>query len=307
MQLTSAPTSHAILIAGPTASGKSALAISAAKHLNGVVINADSMQVYRDLRILSARPDATEEREAEHKLYGFVEAGTEYSVGDYLRDAAKILDQVRSQDKTPIFVGGTGLYFKALTQGLIETPDIPPEIRTRLYEEAGAGVDLHARLQLRDPTAAARFSTNDQLRIIRALEVVEGTGRTISEWQQGANSAPILPPGSWQGIFMTLPREVLKDRIHRRFEVMVEAGALDEVKALMALGLPANRGIMKAHGVPHLAAHLRGELALADAIALGQMDTRRYAKRQHTFARGQLLGFEFVEADMAEGWFSGLS
>ncbi len=291
---------QALLIAGPTASGKSALAISLAKKLNGVVINADSMQVYQDLRILSARPSIEEENQVEHRLYGHVLGGREYSVGDYLQDVKQCLHDVKAVGKLPVFVGGTGLYFKALTQGLIETPDIPADIRTKLYEECSAGVDLHARLAKIDPDLAKRFEPANYVRIIRALEVFEATGKTMTYWQSNANSAPILQTGSWKGIFLHLEREMLKKRIHARFESMIGAGALDEVQGLMALNLQANRGIMKAHGVPHLVAHLEGRLTLGEAIEAGQMDTRRYAKRQHTFARGQLPEFEFVEVDGAE-------
>jgi tRNA dimethylallyltransferase len=294
---------QALLIAGSTASGKSALAISLAKKLNGVVINADSMQVYKDLRILSARPSVEEENEVEHKLYGYVDAGVEYSVGDYLRDAAKCLHDVRAGGKTPILVGGTGLYFKALTQGLIETPLIPPQIRARLYAERQLGVDLYARLMAIDPCVATKFEPANYVRILRALEVYEATGKTMSYWQKHANSEPLLEHGDWCGIFLHVDREVLKARIHKRFEHMVRAGALDEVRGLMALGLPENRGIMKAHGVPHLIEHFKGSLTLDEAISLGQMDTRRYAKRQRTFARGQLPEFIFTELVDAENQF----
>lgn len=294
---------QALLIAGPTASGKSALAIRLAKKLNGVVINADSMQVYQDLRILSARPTIKDENEAEHRLYGHVSAGREYSVGDYVQDVSRCLSEIKAAGKTPIFVGGTGLYFKALTQGLIETPAIPTHVRANLYEEQEAGVDLHARLAKIDPEFAKRFEPANFVRIIRALEVFEATGKTMTYWQNSANSTPILQAGSWKGIFLQVEREMLKTRIHARFEAMIGAGALDEVRALMALNLPANRGIMKAHGVPHLVAHLEGRFTLEEAVDAGQTDTRRYAKRQHTFARGQLPEFEFVGVEGAEGRF----
>jgi tRNA dimethylallyltransferase len=294
----------ALLITGSTASGKSALAIMLAKKLNGVVINADSMQVYKDLRILSARPSEEEEKEVPHRLYGYVDAGVEYSVGHYVRDAAQCLRDVRAEGKTPIFVGGTGLYFKALTQGLIETPLIPPHIRERLYIEREAGVDLHARLMNIDPDTATKFAPANYVRIVRALEVYEATGKTMSEWQRDANSEPLLEHGDWCCIFLHVDREVLKARIHKRFEDMVRAGALDEVRGLMALGLPPNRGIMKAHGVPHLIEHLKGSLTLDEAIELGQIDTRRYAKRQRTFARGQLPEFIFMELEDAVSYLN---
>jgi tRNA dimethylallyltransferase len=296
---------QALLIAGSTASGKSALAITLAKKLNGVVINADSMQVYKDLRILSARPSEEEENDVEHKLFGYVDAGVEYSVGDYLCDAAQCLRDVRGEGKIPIFVGGTGLYFKALTQGLIETPPISQYVRDRLYSEREAGVDLHARLMAIDPDIATKFNSANFVRIIRALEVYEVTGKTMSELQRSANAAPLLAHGtclnhkSWRGIFLSVDREALKSRIHSRFEDMVKAGALDEVKALMALGLPPNRGVMKAHGVPHLVSFIEGKLTLNEAVELGQMDTRRYAKRQRTFARGQLPDFKFMSLEDA--------
>ena len=284
----------AVLIAGPTASGKSALAISLAKALCGVVINADSMQVYRDLRILSARPTAQEEGEVEHRLYGFVAAGRDYSVGDYLRDATRALAEVRAAGKLAVFVGGTGLYFRALTEGLVETPAIPAEVRARLEADLRAGIDLHARLAMSDPAAAARLSPADHPRILRALEVVEATGRRLAEWQAAGQGAPLLAPGTWYGLFLNPDRAALGVKIDRRFEAMMAEGALDEVRDLMALGLAANRGVMKAHGVPHLVAHLRGEMSLAEAIARGQQDTRRYAKRQVTWARKFMAEWEWL-------------
>ncbi|MBY0611501.1 MAG: tRNA (adenosine(37)-N6)-dimethylallyltransferase MiaA [Beijerinckiaceae bacterium] len=287
---------EAILISGPTASGKSALAAALAQQFDGVIINADSMQIYRDLRILSARPSAAEEAALPHRLYGYVEAGVEYTVGHYVKDAAEVLAAVRAEGRLPIFVGGTGLYFKALTQGLVETPVIPPAIRAELERAAEMGENLHERLQALDPESAARLSPADRPRIIRALEVVLATGRPMAHWRAHANGQALLSPGRWHGVFLTVERETLKARIHHRFEEMIEAGALDEVRKLMARGLPANRGIMKAHGVPHLVAYLQGRIPFSEAVSLGQMDTRRYAKRQMTFARGQLPGFSFVEA-----------
>lgn len=290
---------EAILISGPTASGKSALATALAREFDGVIINADSMQIYRDLRILSARPSVAEEAALPHRLYGYVEAGVEYTVGHYVKDAAEALAAVRAEGRLPIFVGGTGLYFKALTQGLVETPSIPPKIRAGLEQASDMGENLHERLQALDPESAARLSPADRPRIVRALEVVLATGRPMAYWRAHANGKALLPAGLWHGVFLTVEREVLKERIHRRFEEMIEAGALDEVRRLLARGLPPNRGIMKAHGVPHLVAYLEGRIPFSEAVTLGQMDTRRYAKRQMTFARGQLQGFAFVEASRA--------
>ena len=291
---------EAILISGPTASGKSALAATLARQLDGVIINADSMQLYRDLRVLSARPSAAEEDALPHRLYGYVEAGVEYTVGHYIKDAATVLRAAREAGRLPIFVGGTGLYFKALTQGLVETPAIPDHIRAELERTADAGENLHERLQALDPESAARLSPADSPRIVRALEVVLATGRPMASWRAHANGKALLPAGSWQGVFLTVERDTLKERIHRRFEEMMEQGALDEVRMLLARHLPANRGIMKAHGVPHLVAYLKGQISFRDAVLLGQMDTRRYAKRQMTFARGQLPGFAIVPAERAE-------
>ena len=275
----------AVLIAGPTASGKSALAILLADLLGGVVVNADSMQVYADLRVLSARPSMAEEAQVPHRLFGFVPGGAEYSVGDYARDCAALLAGLHAEGRVPIIVGGTGLYFRALTEGLVATPEIPGPVRARIEAFAAAGGDLHAQLKARDPDAAARLNPADTPRLMRALEVVEATGQPLAMWQARAQGAPLLAPGRWQGVFLNPDRSTLIERIDRRFLAMMDEGALDEVRALASLGLPANRGVMKAHGVPHLLAHLAGGMTLEAAIALGQGDTRRYAKRQMTWAR----------------------
>jgi len=289
-----AGTLHAVLIAGPTASGKSAFAISLAEKVNGAILNADSMQVYRDLRVLSARPTIEEEARVPHRLFGFVPAARAYSVGDYLRDAAAALAEVRGQGHLPIFVGGTGLYFRALTEGLVETPQIPPDVTRAVADLAASGANLHALLAREDAEAAARLGPADTPRLMRALEVVRATGRPLAAWQAAAQGAPLLAAGSWQGLFLAPPRATLVARIDARFVCMLAAGALDEVRALASLGLPANRGVMKAHGVPHLLAHLAGSLPLAEAIALGQQDTRRYAKRQLTWARRFMADWRWI-------------
>ena len=276
----------------------------AAKRLDGTIINADSMQVYRNLRILSARPSREDEAAVPHLLYGFVHAEKEYTVGQYVKDAAMALGEVIAAGRTPIFVGGTGLYFKALTQGLVETPPIPTELRRELDYDADRGVDLHRRLAVLDPAGAARLSPHDRPRIVRALEVVMATGQPLSYWIAHAGGAAPLPAGRWTGVFLTVDRELLKVRIHRRFEEMIDAGALDEMRTLAALNLSPNRGVMKAHGAPHLLAYLDGRIPFSEAIERGQMDTRRYAKRQMTFARGQLPGFHFVEPDAAFNYLS---
>lgn len=282
-----------MLIAGPTASGKSALAIEIAQAFDGEVVNADSMQVYSGLAILSARPDHAEMAGVPHHLFGCVAPGREYSVGDYLREVAPVLASIRRRGRKAVVVGGTGLYFRALTEGLVETPDVPAAIRSRLEAQAAAGEDMHALLARVDPHAAAGLPQADMARILRALEVFEATGKPLAEWRKQEQGAPLLAPGTWAGIFLNPERSELFARIDRRFLAMIEAGALDEVRALLDLGLPPNRGIMKAHGVPHLVAHLSGALSLEQAIERGQQDTRRYAKRQLTWARKFMAGWRW--------------
>ncbi len=276
---------EAFLIAGPTASGKSALAVRLAEACGGTVVNADSMQVYRDLAILSARPDAAEQAGVPHHLFGFVDGAQEFTVGAWLRAVATL-----PPGRPRVFVGGTGLYFKALTEGLVETPPVPLEISAAIAARAAGGEDLHAALARLDPEGAARLAPADSPRIQRALAVREATGTSLAQWQVGHSQPPVLAPGSWRGVFLAPARETLYQRIDRRFEQMIGQGALQEVAALRARGLPANRGVMKAHGVPHLIRHLAGAMALEEAIRLGQQDTRNYAKRQFTWARKFMAG-----------------
>lgn len=287
----------AVLIAGPTASGKSALALELAER-HGIVINVDSMQVYRDLRIITARPTAEEEARVPHRLYGHVDAAENYSVGRWLADARQALLELREAGSLPVFVGGTGLYFKALTTGLAAVPSIDPEIRARLrgrLDEQGVEA-LHMQLQQRDPESAARIMIRDRSRILRALEVVEATGRTISDWHR-EGLPPLIAPERTIRIFLTPGREELKRRIEKRFDLMLEAGALEEVRALDARNLPEHLPAMKAHGVPWLRKYLRGEISLEAAAEGGKMDTRRYAKRQVTWFRNQMPGWIWVEPE----------
>jgi tRNA dimethylallyltransferase len=279
----------AVLIAGPTASGKSALALGLAERLNGVVINVDSMQVYRDLLILTARPTMEEETRVPHRLYGHVDAAENYSVGRWMADARQVLSETRDAGLMPILVGGTGLYFKVLTTGLAAIPPIAPKIRTglrALLDEKGVEA-LHAQLQQQDPDAAERIMVRDRSRILRALEVLEATGRTMSDWHR-EGMPPVIASDRAMKIFLTPEREELKRRIEKRFDLMLEAGAIEEVRALDARNLPEHLPAMKAHGVPWLRKHLRGEISLKDAAAGGIMDTRRYAKRQVTWFRNQM-------------------
>jgi tRNA dimethylallyltransferase len=289
-----------ILIAGPTASGKSALALALAEKLGGAVINADSMQVYGDLRIITARPTPDEEARAPHRLYGYVDAAENFSVGRWCVDAAAALSAARRQSRAAVMVGGTGLYFSALTRGLAAVPPIPAmvrsEVRSRLAAEGVAA--LHADLTRRDPVAAARLMPGDRARVTRALEVVLATGRSLLAWHE-EGMPPALDPAAAAKIFLMPDRDDLRRRIDARFDAMMAAGALDEVRALAARHLDPSLPAMKAHGVPWLIRHLDGEIALADAVEGGKRDTRRYTKRQGTWFRNQLPGFAWVEPERA--------
>jgi tRNA dimethylallyltransferase len=289
----------AVLIAGPTASGKSALALGLAEKLGGTVINADSMQVYAHLRIITARPSPDEEALAPHRLYGTIDEAENYSVGRWVRDIAEVLADVAAEGRIPILVGGTGLYFKALTSGLAAVPPIPAEIRAqvRARVESEGVSPVYAELIERDPVTAHRLMPLDRVRICRALEVILATGRSLSDWHQ-EGMAPLLDPKSVAKIFLTCERTELVARIDKRFAAMLEAGALDEVRAIAARQLDPLLPAMKAHGVPWLIRHLNGEISLDDAAEGGRMDTRRYAKRQVTWFRGQMADWTAVTPDV---------
>jgi len=288
---------RAVLIAGPTASGKSALALALAERTGGVVINADSMQVYRDLRVLSARPSVEEEARAPHMLYGHVDGAQDYSVAHWLEDVRRILEE--ADGRLPILIGGTGLYFKALTKGLSPMPSIPDDVRQRVRALADDAEALHARLAALDPETASRLRPSDTQRLMRAIEVFEATGKPLARWQDERTDPPMLPADEALKIFLATDRPLLRERIARRFHIMMEQGALDEVRALDARQLPADRTILKAHGVPWLRRHLAGELSLDQAIEGGILDTRQYAKRQDTWFRHQLEGWAALPPDEA--------
>jgi tRNA dimethylallyltransferase len=292
-----------LLIAGPTASGKSALALALAQKAGGVVINTDSMQVYRDLRVLTARPTVEEEALVLHRLYGHVDASINFSAGAWVADAAKMLDEARAKNRLPIFVGGSGLYFKALTRGLSAVPPIPTEIRdnVRARLERDGVEALHAELERRDPVSAERLKPRDRSRIARALEVAEATGRSLTDWHR-EGLPPLLPPGEFTALFLSPERDALYARIDARFDVMLKAGALQEVERLAARKLDSLLPAMKAHGVPALIRHLEGRLTLEEAATIGRADTRHYAKRQFTWFRHQLPEFEWVTPEAARGW-----
>lgn len=300
--------SKAVLIAGPTASGKSALALELALATGGIVINADSMQVYRDLRIITARPTAADEARVPHRLYGHVDAAVNFSAGAWVSDAAKALDEARAQGRLPIFIGGTGLYFKALTAGLSVVPPVPAEVRddVRARLERNGVEALHAELARRDPAAAERLNLRDRTRIARALEVIEATGRSLLDWHR-EGQPPLLPKGSFRAVFLAPERDELYARIDTRFDAMLGAGALMEVERLAARHLDPLLPAMKAHGVPALTRHLRGELSLEEAASIGRADTRHYAKRQFTWFRHQLPEFEWVRPEEAKGWLAAVA
>ncbi|EJT04864.1 tRNA delta(2)-isopentenylpyrophosphate transferase [Rhizobium sp. CCGE 510] len=282
-------TVNAILITGPTASGKSALAVELAKRHGGAVVNADSMQVYDTLQVLTARPSEEEMQGVPHHLYGHVPAGAGYSTGAWLRDVAALLPALKAAGRLPVFVGGTGLYFKALTGGLSDMPEIPEalreEFRTRLLEEGPE--ELYAELAEADPVMAASLNRQDGQRIVRALEVMKATGRSIADFQ--GRAGPVVIDGGQARKIVVLPdRAVLHQRINGRFEKMLGQGAEDEVKTLLALGLPAEAPVMKAIGVSQIAAMQKGEMTRDEVLEKGAAATRQYAKRQMTWFRNQM-------------------
>jgi tRNA dimethylallyltransferase len=289
----------AILIAGPTASGKSALGIRLAEDLGGVVINADSMQVYRDLRVLTARPTRDEEAKTPHRLYGHVDGAENYSVGRYVADAAGTLAEL-DPATVPIFVGGTGLYFKALTEGLSAIPQVPEEVReaVRRMSEGVETPDLHRLLATRDPETATSLRPSDRLRVQRALEIVEATGKPLVSFHGSRQPGP-LAGRKLVKVFLAPDRDDLRRRIDGRFLAMLDNGALEEVRALGGRGLDPMLPVMRAHGVPGLLSCLRREASLDEAVARGQGDTRRYARRQFTWFRHQAPDWTWIAPDAA--------
>lgn len=290
----------AILIAGPTASGKSALAARLAERHGGVVINTDSMQVYADLCRLTARPDPDEEARVPHRLYGHVDGAVNYSVGQFSRDAAALLTNL--DGRIPVFVGGTGLYFRALERGFSELPPVPEAVRAHVRAEAeGRPTEaLHADLARYDPEGAARLRPSDRMRVMRALEIFSATGRPIASFYGDPVPGPLA---GWdlQKIFLAPGRDLLRARIDVRFRAMIAAGALDEVARLRSRKLDPMLPVMRAHGVPGLIAHLDGVIDLEAAIVRGQADTRAYAKRQFTWFRHQMgEGWRWVDPAAAE-------
>lgn len=274
----------AILIHGPTASGKTALSVALAKKLDGEVINADSMQVYGDLRVISARPTESEMEGVPHHLFGHVPASVRYSTGKWLDAAAPVIGDVQRRGKVPIIIGGTGLYHLCLIEGLSQIPPVPDEIRAEVsaITKSGGVEALRLKLEEVDPETAARFGKGDRQRLARALEVWLATGSSIASFQ-GQKTRPVLGPNEWLGIALTPVRAKLYSRIDKRFEGMLMEGAMEEARGLLAQNLPPELPAMKAHGIPWLLDYLRGEISAQMAAENAKRDTRRYAKRQFTW------------------------
>ena len=297
----------AVLIAGPTASGKSALALKLAGQVGGEIVNADSMQVYRELRVLTARPGEADEALVPHHLYGFMSAAEPCSAGIWAAHAARAMQEIEARGRIPVLVGGTGLYFRALVEGLSPIPEVPPEVTAAVRAEvAEAGSAAHKLLREVDPKLAETIRPSDKQRIARGVEVARATGKPLSAWQA-------LPPeplveGNFLKTVLAPERELLYRRIDARFRQMIRHGALEEVERLMALDLDPSLPLMKALGLRPLIAHLRGEISLDEAIAIGQAESRRYAKRQETWFRTQMISWNRLIAQDLEsleaGFFS---
>ena len=290
-----------ILIAGPTASGKSALALELAERLVGTIINADSMQVYAELRILTARPSSADEARAAHALYGFVPASEAYSAGRFVKDAAAAIASARAKGLRPIIVGGTGLYFKALTEGLSPIPEVDPAVRQHWRDEAhskGAG-ELYIQLETQDPETAGRLNPADTQRIVRALEVLQSSGKPLSYWQ-AQKGTPVVDLAAAHAFALLPERGQLQHHANSRFDQMMEAGALDEADRLLRLGLDSDLPAMRALGVAPLIAHLRGENALDQAVASAKAETRQYIKRQMTWLKRYMITWKVLSAQYNE-------
>jgi tRNA dimethylallyltransferase len=292
-----------LLIHGPTASGKSALALRVAGAVGGELVNADALQLYSDLTALSARPTPEETAGVPHHLFGVAEGADGWSVGRWARDAGPVIDEIVARGRTAVVVGGTGLYFKALTEGLADIPPTPAAVRVgvgKTFDTLGEA-RFRELLASVDPVAEARIAPGDRMRLSRAMEVLEATGKPLTVWQ--AKTAPALPADAWRAVVIEPERDLLYARCDARFETMLERGALDEVRALIARGLDPDLPVMKAVGVRELAAHLRGEISLAQAAELARRETRRYAKRQLTWLRNQTPDWpRITETDAEAAW-----
>jgi tRNA dimethylallyltransferase len=282
--MTSKPKPPVALIAGPTASGKSALALALAEQTGGVIVNADSAQVYRDLTALSAAPTREEFARAEHRLYGYLDGSIACSAADWAERARFEIVEIHEQQRLPILVGGTGLYVRTLFDGIAPVPPIDPEIRSRVRDSSIE--ENRLRLNELDPEAAARLKPADRTRIARALEVVVSTGRTLSQWHERREGG-IANDIALRSLILLPPRDSLYARCDERFARMIDQGAMTEVQALLARNLNPSLPVMRAIGVREIAAYLRGEATIQEAVASGQQATRRYAKRQYTWLAHQ--------------------
>jgi tRNA dimethylallyltransferase len=295
------------LIAGPTASGKSALALRLARATAGEIVNADSMQLYADLKVLTARPTPKEEAAAPHHLFGVADAALAWSVGRWLRSAVSVIEEIQSRDRPAIVVGGTGLYFRALTLGLAPMPPVPGAVREETasrFERLGEAA-FRAELAKVDPAAVARIAPGDRQRLTRAAEVWTASGRPLTAWQKQTASA--LGPGSWKGVILEPPRDELYRLCDARLEAMARGGAIQEVAALLARNLSPSLPAMKAVGLAALAAQLRGEISPAEALAQAQAATRAYAKRQTTWFRNQTPDWPSITALETEAQWRALA
>lgn len=287
------------LIGGPTASGKSALVTRMAQHYNGVVINADAMQLYREIPILTAQPTVEEQQGVPHRLYGIFSVTEAGSVAMWLEHACQAIDAVCAQGKTPILVGGTGMYLRCLVEGIAAIPEIDADIRqqARHHLEVWGNARFHQELAAIDPQAAAHITPGDSQRMVRAWEVMAQTGRSLYDWQREPTQ-PYYDPARFRGYVVHPPREWLYARCNARFYAMLEQGAMDEVRQLEPMQLSPELPAMKALGIPELLAHLRGEVTLEEATAKAQQSTRRYAKRQVTWFKNQFPTWERVDSSI---------
>lgn len=292
-------TKGAILIAGPTTSGKSALALSMAERYGGEIVNADSMQIYADMRVLTARPSAEDEARVPHHLYGVLGAGEHCSAGKWSRLALGIIADIEARGRVPVVVGGTGLYFRTLVEGLSPIPSVPDDVRAAVRAEvAEAGEGAHALLKAVDPVLAEVIRPSDRQRIARGIEVARGTAKPLSQW----HLEPPRPLITGRlGRFVLAPeREWLRARCDLRFDLMVEAGALDEARHMASLGLDASLPSMKALGLRPLIDYVSGKIELSEAVAKGKAETRAYAKRQETWFRTQMIAWERLSTQDSE-------
>lgn len=290
-----------IILVGPTASGKSSLALAIAEEFSGDIINADSMQVYKDLRVLSARPPIEDEERVPHKLYGVLDATEACSAAKWRDMAVGAIEETLAAGRMPIVCGGTGLYIQALKDGLNLVPEVSEEIRNDVRNLQASDVEaLHAALAAEDPEMAAKLYTTDSQRIARALEVIRSTGKSLGWWQ--AQSPIKTPPADWNFITLAMlpPRDVLYERCNLRFDLMLEQGALEEAAMLAKRNLPTSLPCMRALGVPELIAYSKGEMSKEEAAEKTRMFTRRYAKRQTSWINNQIITKKVINSQYSE-------